>query len=46
MAAVGVIPRYADDGWTLQPDPPERERSLLDSEARAIRDAMASPDLE
>ena len=41
-----VIPRYAGDGWTLQPDPPERGRSLLDSDALAIRGATASPDLE
>ncbi len=37
-----VIPRYAGDGWTIKTDPPERERSLLDSDAQAIRDAIAS----
>ena len=39
-----VIPRHAGDGWTLKPDPPERERSLLDSDAQAIKDADASTD--
>jgi len=39
-----VIPRVADDGWTLLTHtPPERERSLLDGDARAIRDAITSP---
>ena len=37
-----VIPRYPGDGWTLKADPPERERSLLDSDAQAIKDAIAS----
>ncbi|WP_397187351.1 HIT family protein [Nocardioides ochotonae] len=37
-----VIPRYPDDGWTLTPDSPSRERSLLDSDAQAIRSALAS----
>ena len=37
-----VIPRYVGDGWTLKADPPERERSLLDSDARAIRAAVVS----
>ncbi|HET7327205.1 MAG TPA: HIT family protein [Nocardioidaceae bacterium] len=36
-----VIPRYAGDGWTLKAESPERERSLLDSEAQAIKDAIA-----
>ena len=39
-----VIPRYAGDGWTLKSEPPERERSLLDSDAQAIKDAIASTD--
>ncbi|HEY0119752.1 MAG TPA: HIT family protein [Cellulomonas sp.] len=39
-----VIPRYAGDGWTIMPDEVERERSLLDSEAQLIRDAIASTD--
>jgi len=39
-----VIPRYAGDGWTLKADAQERERSLLDSEARAIKDALAASD--
>ncbi|MFD1078331.1 HIT family protein [Longispora fulva] len=37
-----VIPRYAEDGWTLKAASPERDRSLLDSDAQAIRDAIAS----
>ncbi len=37
-----VIPRYAGDGWTLKAESPERERSLLDSDAQAIRHAIAS----
>jgi len=37
-----VIPRYAGDGWTLKAASPERARVLLDSEAHAIRDAIAS----
>ncbi|MFC8191019.1 HIT family protein [Cellulomonas sp. NPDC057328] len=37
-----VIPRYAGDGWTLVPDTAERERALLDGDARAVRDALAS----
>jgi diadenosine tetraphosphate (Ap4A) HIT family hydrolase len=39
-----VIPRFAGDGWTILPDEVERERSLLDGEARVIRDAIASMD--
>ncbi len=35
-----VIPRYAGDGWTILPDEEERERSLLDSDAHAIKDAI------
>jgi diadenosine tetraphosphate (Ap4A) HIT family hydrolase len=37
-----VIPRYAGDGWTITPQPQKRERALLDSDAQAIRDAVAS----
>jgi hypothetical protein len=37
-----VIPRYAGDGWTIVPETAERERSLLDSDAQAIKDAIAS----
>jgi diadenosine tetraphosphate (Ap4A) HIT family hydrolase len=37
-----VIPRYADDGWNFTTETPQRERSLLDSDARVIRDAIAS----
>lgn len=37
-----VIPRYAGDGWTLKADSPERERPLLDSDAQAIKAAIAS----
>lgn len=36
-----VIPRYPGDGWNIIPDPQERDRSLLDQDARAIRDAIA-----
>lgn len=39
-----VIPRYAGDGWIIIPESAERERSLLDSEAQAIKDAIASTD--
>jgi histidine triad (HIT) family protein len=39
-----VIPRYTADGWTIVPDVPERERSLLDSHAQVIRDAIAATD--
>lgn len=36
-----VIPRYVGDGWSLIPEPLERERILLDNDARAIKDAIA-----
>ena len=36
-----VIPRYAGDGWSIIPDEVERDRSLHDTEARVIRDAIA-----
>jgi hypothetical protein len=39
-----VIPRHAGDGWTLKAESPERERSLLDGDAKAIKDAIASTD--
>ena len=39
-----IIPRYAGDGWTIIPESAERERSLLDSDAQAIKDAIASTD--
>ena len=39
-----VIPRYPGDGWTIIPDEVERERSLLDSDAQAIKDAIALTD--
>ncbi|WP_448059062.1 HIT family protein [Cellulomonas hominis] len=35
-----VIPRHAGDGWTIMPDEVERDRGLLDSDARVIRDAL------
>ena len=35
-----VIPRTRGDGWTLVPDVEERDRTLLDDDARAIRDAL------
>lgn len=37
-----VIPRYVGDGWTIVPDEMERQRSLLDSDAQVIRDAIMS----
>lgn len=37
-----VIPRYTGDGWTIYPRTTQRERSLLDSDAQVIRDAIAS----
>jgi len=39
-----VIPRYAGDGWTINAESKERERSLLDSDAQAIKDAITSTD--
>ncbi|MFF1608774.1 HIT family protein [Amycolatopsis sp. NPDC058278] len=39
-----VIPRYAGDGWTVKAKSLKRERSLLDSDAQAIKDAIASTD--
>jgi len=36
-----VIPRYVDDGWSLTlPEPGERDRTLLDDDASAIRAAI------
>lgn len=35
-----VIPRHEGDGWTLTAESRERERSLLDRDARAVRDAL------
>ena len=37
-----VIPRYEGDGWSIVPDTQESDRSLLDSQARAIRDALGA----
>jgi diadenosine tetraphosphate (Ap4A) HIT family hydrolase len=37
-----VIPRYAGDGWSLKAESPPRERSLLDTDAQAIKEAIAS----
>lgn len=37
-----VIPRYAGDGWTIEPEVQERDRPLLDADAQAIRAATAS----
>ena len=38
-----VVPRFADDGWTLlQHDPPERERRLLDTDADSLRTAIGA----
>jgi diadenosine tetraphosphate (Ap4A) HIT family hydrolase len=39
-----VIPRYAGDGWTIIPETAQRERPLLDSDAQAIKDAIALTD--
>ena len=39
-----VIPRYTGDGWTIKPESLERERSLLDRDAKAIKVAIASMD--
>jgi len=39
-----VIPRYAGAGWRIVPDTVERERPLLESDAHAIKDAVASMD--
>ncbi len=40
-----VIPRNAGDGWTLtHAQAEERERSLLDSDAQAIKDAIELTD--
>ena len=37
-----VIPRYEGDGWTIIPETAERDRSLLDGDAEAIKRAIAS----
>ncbi len=37
-----VIPRYAGDGWIIKPESQERDRSLLNSDAQRIKDAIAS----
>ena len=34
-----VIPRYVGDGWTLDVDEVECDRTLLDSRAQLIREA-------
>ena len=39
-----VIPRSTGDGWILKAKSPERERSLLDSDAQAIKVAIALTD--
>jgi diadenosine tetraphosphate (Ap4A) HIT family hydrolase len=39
-----IIPRYAGDGWSIIHASAQRERSLLDSDAEAIKDAIASTD--
>ena len=39
-----VIPRYAGDGWNINPESKERERSLLHSDAQTIKEAIASTD--
>lgn len=37
-----VIPRHAGDGWNILTESQERARSLLDRDARTIKDAIAS----
>jgi diadenosine tetraphosphate (Ap4A) HIT family hydrolase len=37
-----IVPRYAGDGWTVKAETLARDRLLLDSDAQAIRDAIAS----
>src|SRR5699024_2287499 len=39
-----AIPRYAGDACTPVPDTSERGRALLDADAQAIKDALASGD--
>ena len=39
-----VIPRYAGDGWRMKVESQKRKRSLLDSDAQTIKDAIASTD--
>lgn len=39
-----VVPRYTGDGWTIVPEPLQRERSLLDSDAQAVKAALAPAD--
>lgn len=39
-----VIPRFAGDGWSIIPESAERDRSLLDADAQAIKNAIASTD--
>ena len=41
---VHVFPRYVGDGFTIDAQWEERERALLDAEARAIRGALSSVD--
>lgn len=36
-----VIPRYPGDGWTIIPDEVERDRSLLDTDAKVVKAALA-----
>lgn len=39
-----VIPRYRDDGWSIVPKVKQRDRSLLDADARALKEAVALGD--
>ncbi len=39
-----IIPRYAGDGWSIIHASAQRERPLLDSDAQAVKDAIASMD--
>ncbi|WP_157494970.1 hypothetical protein [Kutzneria sp. 744] len=37
-----AVVRHAGDGWNITTESKERERSLLDRDARTIKDALAS----
>lgn len=39
-----IIPRYAGDGWEIVPDTGERERVLLNDDAKTIRAAVSAAD--
>ena len=35
-----VIPRYAGDGWTINPETQERDRALLEGDAQEVRNVI------